>query len=191
MEFGPNSKGMDWPNEDDLNSRFKVLTSQMDFTTNKSILDLGCGVGLLLDYFKKEKILQNIQYTGVDISEKMITYAQKKHPSQVFECKDILNEPLDKEKYQYILMNGLFTEKRELSYNEMFEFFKNIIRQAWEACSVGISFNVMSSHVDWKRDDLFHLKTDDLIDFLVKNCSRNIKIDMDYGLYEYAVWVRK
>ena len=47
----------------------------------------------------------------------------------------------------------------------------------------------MSKHVDWERDDLFHLPFDDLARWLVASVSRNIVIRADYGLYEYTVYV--
>jgi hypothetical protein len=88
-------------------------------------------------------------------------------------------------------MNGLFTENREMSQKDMFDFFQSIVKETYAASRRGISFNLMSTHVDWKRDDLFHLELDVLTNFLVQNCSRNIIIRMDYQLYEYTVYVKK
>jgi hypothetical protein len=53
----------------------------------------------------------------------------------------------------------------------------------------GLAFNVMSKHVDWERDDLFHLPLDVLADFLTKNLTRNYIIRNDYGRYAYTVYV--
>jgi hypothetical protein len=47
----------------------------------------------------------------------------------------------------------------------------------------------MSTHVDWERDDLFHLPIDKLTAFLVKEASRDFIIRHDYKLYEYTAYV--
>jgi SAM-dependent methyltransferase len=192
-KYGPNSKGMDWPNSDDLIKRFKVLTSIIneDLSNNFSVLDLGCGVGLMVDFLKESNLINKINYKGIDISSQMISFAKKRFPEYDFEGRDILESKLEENSYDYIIMNGLFTEKLNMSQSEMLAFFKEMIKNVFDSCKKGFSFNVMSAHVDWKRDDLFHLELDQLVSFLVQDCSRNIKIDMDYGLFEYSVFVRK
>jgi SAM-dependent methyltransferase len=193
QEYGPNSKGMDWPNPEDLEKRFKILSGVIKFEGNvkTSLLDLGCGVGLFIPFLSENKILDKLNYKGVDISEKMIEAAKILHPTFDFELRDILQSPFESESFDYIIMNGLLTEKQSMSQLEMTKFAQDIIQTSFKICNQGLSFNVMSSHVDWKRDDLFHWELDNLVAFLVKSCTRNIKIHMDYGLYEYTVYLYK
>jgi SAM-dependent methyltransferase len=192
---GPSAKGMDWPNQEDLDKRFKVLSEIIEYTSESKskidILDLGCGIGLYVEYLKKQGILDSINYTGVDISPIMIENAQKLYPDYKFDVKDIIVDGLIENCTDYVIMNGLFTEKREMTNEEMFTFFSQMINQVYKACRKGFSFNVMSSHVDWQRDDLFHLELDKLVSYLTQNYNRNIVIRMDYGLYEYVVYVKK
>jgi hypothetical protein len=63
--------------------------------------------------------------------------------------------------------------------------------KAWDITNIGMAFNVMSTQVDWQREDLFHVPMDLMGDFLHKNVSRNFTIRRDYGLYEYTVYVFK
>jgi hypothetical protein len=93
--------------------------------------------------------------------------------------------------FDYVVMNGVFTEKRELTFDEMFDYFKQVMRVVFPKVRQGLAFNVMSKAVDWERDDLFHLPTDLLIAFLVKELSRHFIIRNDYGLYEYTVYLYK
>jgi SAM-dependent methyltransferase len=189
-QYGSNFRGMDWPNEQDLMKRFEVLTGVVKtFDHAVSIADLGCGVGLMIPYLEQRGVLSRVRYTGIDISLKMIEAARTVHPTFRFETRDILEQPLAEGEFDYVIMNGLLTEKREMTQEQMKEFARSIISSAFTASRAGISFNVMSSHVDWKRDDLFHWELDDVAEFLVKNCSRNIRFLMDYGLYEYTVYV--
>ncbi|MBO6556828.1 MAG: class I SAM-dependent methyltransferase [Pseudomonadales bacterium] len=190
-EFGPNYRGMDWPNEKDLLTRFRVLTSIVPKSQKVSILDLGCGVGLLVDYLYTEKLLDRSTYLGVDLSSKMISAAKHRHPDQQFLVQDLLVEPLPEESVDYAIMNGLLTEKRDLSQSKMKQFAKEILSSVFKSCKFGMAFNVMSPHVDWKRDDLFHWELDDAVSFLRQNCSGNIRVMLDYGLFEYTVHVTR
>ena len=132
-----------------------------------------------------------MDYRGLDISEEMIEVAREQHPDVSFEVQDIIADPLKEESVDYIVMNGVLTEKQNMSQEVMVEFAQSIIRAAFKASSKGVAFNVMSSHVDWTRDDLFHWPLDEMVAFLVKDCSRHVRIHMDYGLYEYSVHVKK
>jgi len=189
-EHGPTAKGMDWPNPEDLAMRFKVLIDVADLN-GKSLLDLGCGVGLMIDHLKERNLLDAFDYNGSDISPRMIAVARQRHPSNSFEVRDTLVNPYGKDQFDYIVMNGVLTEKHGMSQSQMIEFSKQLIQNSYQSCKRGMSFNVMSSHVDWKRDDLFHWELDDIVSFMVKNCSRKIRILMDYGLYEYTVHLKK
>ena len=193
-KHGDNHLGVDWPKLEDVDKRYKVMLDILKFNTsdneNDTFLDFGCGTAHLLEYIKKNKI-ENITYSGLDISQKFINVAKEKFPETTFFCKDILQKNLDFPSFDYIVMNGVFTEKRELSFEEMWNYFTKMISIVYEKCNKGFAFNVMSKNVDWERDDLFHVSYDLLSDFLCKNLSRSHVIRNDYGLYEYTVYVYK
>jgi hypothetical protein len=86
-------------------------------------------------------------------------------------------------------MNGVFTEKRGLTFDEMFAYFERTLSAVFAKAEMGVAFNVMSKHVDWERDDLFHLPFDTLARFLIESLTRNFVIRSDYGLYEYTTYV--
>jgi SAM-dependent methyltransferase len=182
---------MDWPNEEDLVKRFDVMLEVVRPNSEKpvSILDLGCGVGLLVDHLQATDALNAFDYWGIDLSTKMVAAARERHPAQRFESRDILSNPLPAGCVDYVIMNGLLTEKVELSQPTMEAYAIDIIKMAFGACRRGIAFNVMSTHLDWLRNDLFHWPLDSVAAFLVGQCSRSIVIRMDYGLYEYTVYV--
>ncbi|HHN63806.1 MAG TPA: class I SAM-dependent methyltransferase, partial [Nitrospirae bacterium] len=75
-KFGESPKGMDWPDEKDLIKRFNIMLCVIRGLSGRvSLLDLGCGIGLLVDYLKDRGLLEKIQYLGIDISEKLIEVA--------------------------------------------------------------------------------------------------------------------
>ena len=71
----------------------------------------------------------------------------------------------------------------------MFSYFKQLSTRVFKYAAVGMAFNVMSKHVDWEREDLFHLPFDTLAEFVRKELTRNFVFRNDYGLYEYTTYV--
>ncbi|MCB0723916.1 MAG: class I SAM-dependent methyltransferase [Ignavibacteriae bacterium] len=190
-KFGDSHLGVDWPNEKDAETRYRVMVEVIRDPGEKvSLLDFGCGAAHLYEYISNFG-LTGIEYSGLDISRKFIELCRKKFPSLNFLEVDILENPENVPEFDYIVMNGVFTEKRELSYNDMLDYFKKLIRAVFEKAKKGIAFNVMSKHVDWEREDLFHLSFDELGSFLKEEISRNFTIRNDYGLYEYTVYIYK
>jgi SAM-dependent methyltransferase len=190
-QYGDTYRGVDWPNPQDALVRYQVmldLIRRQDRNSSVSLLDFGCGASHLYDY-----ILANghdyIEYSGLDISEKFIDLSKQKYPQTNYFCMDILHTDMQLPAFDYFVLNGVFTEKRELSHDEMWEYFKRVILKIFPLVKIGISFNVMSSHVDWEREDLFHLPIDKLAAFLVKEVSRDFVIRNDYQLYEYTTYI--
>jgi SAM-dependent methyltransferase len=188
-KHGGTPQGVDWPNVDDLNRRFQVM---LDICTDKApvnILDFGCGNGLLCSYLKQTQ-MDNIRYTGLDISQKFIDFCRTTYPGIPFICSDIAQESIEID-FDYAICNGTFTEKLDLTFDEMFDFFSKTLITLFKKSKKGIAFNVMSSHVDYRRDDLFHVPHDMMANLLINDLSRHYVIRNDYGLYEYTVYVYK
>lgn len=190
-KFGPSAKGMDWPSEEGLKRRFEVMLDVTNGRAEASLLDIGCGVGLLLSHIKEHGLQQVVTYHGSDVSEKMVSVARENLPDGSFETRDILLDPYPNNSFDFVVMNGVLTEKQTMSQTQMCQFAVDMISAAFQACRIGCAFNVMSTHVDWRRSDLFHWDLDQVVAFLVAECSRNIRIRMDYGMYEYTVYVYK
>jgi cyclopropane fatty-acyl-phospholipid synthase-like methyltransferase len=155
-----------------------------------TLLDFGCGAAHLYDFIIKNSY-KNINYSGLDLSEVFINFCRLKYKKNVFICSDILQTPDQIGIYDYIVLNGVFTEKRDLSFENMFDYFKEMVKILFQKTSIGIAFNVMTKHVDWEREDLFHLPFDLLATFLKSEISRNYTIRNDYGLFEYTVYLFK
>jgi cyclopropane fatty-acyl-phospholipid synthase-like methyltransferase len=156
--------------------------------TKIKLLDFGCGASHLHEYIIRNNLF-NIEYSGLDLSEQFIELSRRKFPSTDYYCLDILDAEVDLPDFDYIVMNGVFTEKRDLLFDEMFEFFRAVVSRVFEKARAGIAFNVMSGQVDWERSDLFHLPFDLVASFLARNISRRFVFRHDYGLYEYTTYV--
>jgi SAM-dependent methyltransferase len=187
---GATAKGVDWPKDGDVATRYGVMLGvAAGHALPFSLLDLGCGYGALLDWMGERRA--DIEYRGIDLSAPMIDEAKKRHPGGVFEVRDILTAPLADNSVDFVVMNGVMTEKLTLSQSDMEAFAKQLIKSAFASAKYGIAFNVMSAQVDWKREDLFHWGFDELAAFLNAEVSRHYSFRADYGLYEYTAYVYK
>lgn len=190
---GDSHAGVDWPNALDADKRYRVMLDVVrEPAQDVTLLDFGCGAAHLVEHMQKRQLkdqLMHIAYAGLDVSPKFTALSQKKYPHLPFYCMDVLQGHDALPLFDYMVMNGVFTEKRELSYDDMFAYFTQLITLMFSKTKRGLAFNVMSKAVDWERDDLFHLSADVLIHFLVKNLTRNFVIRNDYGLYEYTTYI--
>lgn len=186
---GDCSKGVDWPNQEDALTRYKTMLEVMSLRPcdNYTLLDFGCGLSHLYSYMQENSFGGN--YSGCDLSEKFVQASKSKWPDNDYYSIDILEDDSGLPNFDYIIANGVFTEKRELSYDAMFDYMKSMVAKLYNHCNVGLSFNVMSKIVDWERDDLFHVPMDQMGAFLCKEVTRNFVFRNDYGLYEYTVYV--
>jgi SAM-dependent methyltransferase len=192
-KFGDTHRGVDWPNEADAAKRYRVMLDLVKpsmSTAEQTLLDFGCGASHLYQYML-ERGVSGLRYAGLDASSAFCELSARKYPQNDYLCVDVLREPERVGEFDFIVMNGVFTEKRELSFDAMFDYFKQVLRVVFKKARRGVAFNVMSKQVDWERDDLFHLPIGDLTDFLAKELSRHYVVRNDYGLYEYTTYVYK
>lgn len=192
-EYGDSHKGVDAPNLEDHLKRYEVTLQIISKKyENVTILDFGCGTAMLYEYilgtYWKEHVAK---YTGLDLGETYINHCKTKFKDIDFYNIDILLNPDIIPNFDYVLLQGVFTEKRELSFDDMWTYFTSLLTVVFKKANIGISFNVMAKAVDWEREDLFHVPMDLLAKFLTTNISRNFVIRNDYGLYEYTVYVYK
>lgn len=189
-KHGDTHLGVDWPKKEHVDLRYRIMLEVIKGADAEKItlLDFGCGASHLYDYIKRKK-LSNVNYSGLDLSAQFIKLCKQKYPNNIYYCTDILANDADIPNFDYIILNGVFTEKQNLSYEDMFTYCKQMLTALFQKTNKGMAFNFMSKAVDWERDDLFHLSTDLLIDFLTKNLSRHFVIRNDYGLYEYTVYL--
>ena len=189
--YGDTNLGVDWPDKLDAEKRYCVMLEVVrENNAGLTLLDFGCGASHLYPYLQHSRF-SGLEYHGLDASPAFCALSRNKYPENNYICLDVIAEPEKLGKFDYVVMNGVFTEKRDLTFEEMFEYFKQVMRVVFPKVRCGLAFNVMAKAVDWERADLFHLPTDALIFFLVQELSRHFVIRNDYGLYEYTVYVYK
>lgn len=194
LEIGDTREGAFWPNEHDRRVRFDVMLDVIERRADTSVVlcDLGCGTGDLLTRIR-ERNLRHITYIGADRSAVALAHARAKFPDTTFVEIDV-NAPgadFDRLACDYLVANGMFVAKFELTYDQMWSFLISTIEQVWPKIRRGIAFNVMSKVVDRESDDLFHLPMDEAARLLHKLAGRRVRLRADYGLYEYTAYAYK
>jgi len=190
-KYGDNYLGVAWTkSQEHANTRYRIMLEVIRPQTHRKIklLDFGCGASHLYEYILKNR-LEHIEYSGLDLSRKFLDLSRKKFPSVQYFDLDVREDPEGLPEFDYIVINGVFTTKFDLSFEDMFEHLRAVVRALFKKARVGIAFNVMSKHVDWEREDLFHLPLDELAAFLTKEVSQHFRIRHDYGLHEYTAHV--
>ncbi|HEY2510671.1 MAG TPA: class I SAM-dependent methyltransferase [Polyangiaceae bacterium] len=192
-KHGDTHLGVDWPKREDVDRRYNAMLQVIrppgrEAPSPTTVLDFGCGAAHLLEFIRRREI-RDVSYAGLDISEKFVSLARTKFPDHRFYCLDILDAQADLPSFDYVVMNGVFTEKRSLTFDEMLSYWKKTLRAVFARSRVGVAFNVMSKQVDWEREDLFHLPLDVMAGFVTKELSRHFVVRNDYGLYEYTTYV--
>ena len=181
-QFGYDVKSLGWRTKRQQYLRFEILAEIGDLN-NSSVLDLGCGFGDFYDFLLEKGI--KVDYTGYEISRKLIEIARERHPELKFEVKDILREPINRS-FDYVVSSGIFNHK--MSNNDL--FIKEIFRKTFEICNIGIAHNMLSSYVDYMDSELYYASPIKIFDFC-KTLSRRVTLRHDYMPFEFTVYVYK
>ena len=187
---GDTAQGALWPNEADRQRRYDVMLDVLAAAPPGQrvlLCDLACGTGGLLARLR-ERGLDHVDYRGVDRSAEAIRLARAKFPDADFRVLDLLAADADLSALDcdYLVANGLFTVRGPLDDAQMQAFLGRVLALAWPRVRRGLAFNLMSTAVDWRREDLFHVSMDEVARLLHGLAGRRVRMRADYGLYEYT-----
>lgn len=187
-KYGPTSKGVDWGKVRDLNVRYDKMLAviKSEKNTVPSFLDVGCGFGGLYLYAEKKGV--PLDYTGIDVSRNMISYARSNIKGGKFLCGDVFAFHPGK-KFDYVVCNGILTQKLSAGIRETDKFAKELIKKMYEICGTGLAFNAMTTRVNFMVDNLFYKSPVELIGYCLEELSDNVSFDHSYGLYEYTTYL--
>ena len=160
-----------WENEQAQELRFEVLKNI--FFQGASVLDVGCGLGNLYDYLKKQGY--NFNYTGVDILPEMIFRAKEKNPQAEFFSANIFEDDLfGDRKFDVIYASGIFNI--ELGNNE--DFLRNALQKFVSLSNKFIVFNLLHTRSKTKEAGYYY-QTPDTVQKLFPPVKKILFID-DY-----------
>jgi SAM-dependent methyltransferase len=165
-----------------------MLGLLMHETERVTLLDFGCGQGDLKHHIDRKGLI-HIQYEGLEISSAFAEAARRRFPQVTIRCVDVLKGEIILPQYDYIVMNGIFTRRDELSEPEMFAYLESLVSRLFRHAKRGLAFNVMSPIADRKNESLFHPSFDAIAAIITRSISRNLVLRNDYGLRECTCYI--
>lgn len=186
---GTTAKGADWGEKvADLAIRYDKMAAVIAPGGSEpvSLLDVGCGFGGLLDHLRARGIATD--YTGIDVVPDMIETARARHPKARFILGDVLAAN-DLGQYDYVVCNGILTQKLDVPAAEMDAFAAALVRRMFALCRKGIAFNVMTTKVNYFANNLYYRNPAELFAWCLTELTRHIRIDHAYPLYEYTMYL--
>lgn len=162
--------------------RFEVLQS-IGIADGSSVLDLGCGLGDFQQWLKTNET--RVQYTGYDLVPDFIDQAALRHPDARFEVRDIHNDGIPGS-FDYIVASQVFNHS--LDHEDNLDFVKRTIERCFPACTKGLAFDFLTSHVDYREDHLYYYDPGDLLNW-AKRLSKRVRLVHDHPLYEFALFL--
>ena len=190
-EHGATSKSVGWRDVDSQQLRFEKLAMLLadsddhdDFTCN----DWGCGYGAMFHFLRERFAGKLTNYYGYDICDEMLNEARRGAPGQ---DADFLNSPLPTIEADYTFVSGTFNVKLHASDAAWQEYVEQTLLKLWQTSRRGIAFNLLTSYVDWREDQLFYADPAHFFDFCKRRLSRFVSVHHDYPLYEWTMIVRR
>jgi SAM-dependent methyltransferase len=152
-----------------------------------SILDVGCGTGLLKEYLDREG-LAHVRYTGVDIIEGMVELCRRKFPGGSFQHVRRADEV--EGTFDVVLVSGTFNIVPAGFTPELFrEIVFATLERLFAKTAGCLVFDFMNTLVDFRQEGAFHLSHADAVEFAATRLSRRFELIQSYMPYESALRV--
>jgi trans-aconitate methyltransferase len=180
VKLGYDIKTVGWGSLDSQLLRFKIL-GEIGELSGASVCDIGCGFGDFYPYLIKS--FGAVNYTGVDIVDKLIEEAACQYPEAQFTVCDILETPLN-QTFDYTFCSGALNY--QIEDNEA--YIEKMLEKMFSFSTRGIAVNFLSSYVDFESDKNYHLPPEVAFK-MAQKLSRHVTIRHDYPLYEYTLYV--
>ncbi len=182
--YGNNLKTVGWGTSEDQILRFEILFRGLN-PKGKTILDVGCGLGDLIDYL--DKVTNgDFYYIGVDIAEKLISSAKEKYfrPNVKFYVGDVFLDvfnPVD-----ITVLSGALSFKTTGIEEYAYETMKRMFELSKEAACL----NFLSKYVDFEAEKNQHY-IPEIMFMKAKEFTKRVVIYHDYPLYEFTIQLLK
>jgi len=178
------AKQMAWNSTYNQYLRFEVLAGHVNLE-GATLLDVGCGLGDLLDYLKKRG--DSVEYTGIDVLDEMVHAAKERFPGGRFLKVDIFDdkEPFN-ECFDAVYASGTFN----LNLGNNDDFIKRIVDTFWKLSRRAFAFNLLHERFS-DKDGAYYYTSPEKIRHLFDEYPCEIEFIDDYLENDFTVICRK
>lgn len=153
-----------------------------------SIHDVGCGLADLGTFLDRRFPDRTITYSGTEILEEFRREAAQRRPQSSFRLRDLAEAP-GEDRHDYVLLSGVFHQRRETSIPDWERFYQVLLRNCFTMARKGIGFNFVSPFVDFQQPHVYYCNIYKLITFINDELSRFFEIRHHYALFEMTLFV--
>ncbi|MCH2138465.1 MAG: methyltransferase domain-containing protein [Phycisphaerales bacterium] len=171
---------VDWGSASSQQLRFDVLIQLLGISSGMRVLDVGCGVGGLLDRLVEFGI--DVQYHGIDISQEMIDICRSRHSSHTFTLGSVLE--VDVPACDVAIASGIFN----LRQTSPMDFLQAVASKMMQLSERGMGFNCLSSEADSKTPGEFHACPGEVLAF-AHTLGRHVRYDHSYLPHDFTIAV--
>jgi SAM-dependent methyltransferase len=166
----PDYEKLGWESSQAQALRFAAFADNVPLA-GKSLLDVGCGLGNLLEYLDQRNI--PVSYTGIDILHQMISCAKEKNPNGKFHCLDIFSEnPFGEKSFDFVYASGIFN----LNLGNNAEFFGRALCHFNSLAREAIAFNLLDSRSPLRENAYYYFSPVEVLDYIEKLDCRPKKV---------------
>lgn len=173
----------DWESQEAQEGRFSVL---VDYLPHEgiSILDVGCGMGDLHGYLSTHGV--TAEYTGVDISGKLIEEGTRKCPDLELVATDIFSNDtaINGRLFDVVYCSGVFN----LNLGNNYEFLSKAMDVFNRFSTRFVVFNLLSSQTPEKHDQRYFYYDKSRVDEILKKYNYSgVAYIEDSCLFDFTV----
>ena len=175
---------LDWGDAESQQRRFQVLVDHVPLA-GKTLLDVGCGLGDLWGYLKQLSV--PVQYTGVDLIERMIAAAREQHADAEFICADLFADDAPEiGPFDVAFCSGAMN----LDLGNNLEFLPRAMRRMLDLASETVVVNLLHVRTPDKYDHCAYYDPADMLTGLA-DLPCEARIVDDYLPNDFTVICRK
>lgn len=149
-----------WESEKAQKLRFDILMNSVSLE-GKSLLDIGCGMGNLLEHIDSKGLL--VKYTGVDILQSMIECAECKKLNGEFCCVDVFDNDIFNDRiFDIVYTSGIFN----LNLGNNREFLLKALKKMLQLSKEAVVFNLLHKDSPDREDKYFYHDPEEIRELL-------------------------
>lgn len=184
---GPSPASVGWKDTGSQRLRFAKLAQVLPAADVPiSVNDLGCGYGSMFGFLDEMLGLGLERYYGYDLSEPMLEGAR----AATDERAELIRSPAPTHIADYSFASGPFNVKGESTDTAWQAYVEDCVRHLAASSRQGFAFNLLTTFVDYRQDNLFYADPAAFFAFCKREISPYVTLVHDYPLYEWTMLVR-